>query len=170
MDTFKKQEILKPYFENSYGCAAFSSVAKGGLFFVGGAYGKGRVYKLPKEEFVGTVELIQASGGWVLGGEVYQEIIFFETETDFTRFTQGNFEFGADAKVVALTAAASAKATTMGNQGIQLGTNADDTEVKGAGKDATPEYTKGMKVFTVTLGGLMYQATISGQKFNVKMS
>ena len=166
MDTFKKQEVLKPYFENSYGCATFASVAKGGLFFVGGAYGKGSVYKLPTEEIVGSVELFQASGGWVLGGEVYQEIIFFETETDFARFTQGNFEFGADAKVVALTAAASAKATTMGNQGIQMGANADDTKISGVG----PEYTKGMKVFTVTLGGLMYQATISGQKFNVKMS
>merc|ERR1739841_38463 len=100
------------------------------------------------------------------GGEVYQEIIFFETETDFTRFTQGNFEFGADAKVVALTAAASTKATTMGSQGVQMGTSADDTQIK----DVGPEYTKGMKVFTVTLGGFMYQATISGQKFNVKMS
>mmetsp|Transcript_16689 Transcript_16689/g.25318 ORF Transcript_16689/g.25318 Transcript_16689/m.25318 type:complete len:171 (-) Transcript_16689:64-576(-) len=170
MDTFKKQEILKPYFENSYGCAAFSSVAKGGIFFVGGAYGKGSVYKLPEEEVVGTVELIQASGGFVLGGEVYAEIIFFQTEADFKRFTEGNFEFGADAKVVALTAAASTKATTMGNQGIQVGITADGTQVGGANKDAAPEYTKGMKVFTVSLGGLMYQATISGQKFNVSMS
>mmetsp|Transcript_16160 Transcript_16160/g.26440 ORF Transcript_16160/g.26440 Transcript_16160/m.26440 type:complete len:171 (-) Transcript_16160:63-575(-) len=169
MDTFKKQEVLKPYFESSYGCAAFSSVAKGGIFIVGGAYGKGSVYKLPAEEVVGTVELIQACGGWVLGGEVYQEIIFFQTEADFTRFTEGNFEFGADAKVVALSAAASTKATTMGNQGIQVGLSADDTQVAGSIKNAVPEYTKGMKVFTVTLGGLMYQATISGQKFNVTM-
>jgi len=128
------------------------------------------VYKLPEEEVVGTVELIQASGGFVLGGEVYAEIIFFQTEADFKRFTEGNFEFGADAKVVALTAAASAKATTMGNQGIQVGMTADGTQVGGANKDAAPEYTKGMKVFTVSLGGLMYQATISGQKFNVSMS
>ena len=128
------------------------------------------MYKLPEEEVVGTVELIQASGGFVLGGEVYAEIIFFQTEADFTRFVDGNFEFGADAKVVALTAAASAKATTMGNQGIQVGMTADGTQVGGANKDAVPEYTKGMKVFTVSLGGLMYQATISGQKFNVSMS
>eukprot|EP00985_Skeletonema_marinoi_P008622 scaffold3940_cov115-Skeletonema_marinoi.AAC.4 len=145
MDTFKKQEILKPYFENSYGCAAFSSVAKGGIFVVGGAYGKGSVYKLPEEEVVGTVELIQASGGFVLGGEVYAEIIFFQTEADFTRFVEGNFEFGADAKVVALTASASTKATTMGNQGIQVGMTANGTQVGGANKDAAPEYTKGMK-------------------------
>jgi hypothetical protein len=171
MDTFKKQPILKPYFDHSYGCAAFSSVAKGGIFFVGGAYGKGSIYKLPSEEIVGSVDLIQASGGFVLGGEVYQEIIFFETEADFNRFTDGNrnFEFAADAKVVALTAAASAKATTIGNQGIQVGLTADTTQVAGSNNSTTPEYTKGYKVFTVTLGGLMYQATIAGQKFNINM-
>ena len=31
-----------------------------------------------------------------------------------------------------------------------------------------PEYTKGMKVFTLTLGGLMYEATVAGQKFIIK--
>ncbi|KAL7448868.1 hypothetical protein ACHAWC_000991, partial [Mediolabrus comicus] len=118
---------------------------------------------------VGSVDLIQANSGFVLGGEVYQEIIFFETESDFKRFTDGNFEFAADAKVVALTAAASAKATSMGNQGVQVGLTADGTQVAGANKGAAPEYTKGMKVFTVTIGGLMYQATIAGQKFNVTM-
>ena len=169
MDTFKKQEVLKPYFEHSYGCAVFSSVAKGGIFFVGGGYGKGRVYKLPSEEIVGSVNLIQANLGWMLGGKVDQEIIFFETEADFKRFTDGNLEFAADAKVVALTAAASAKATTMGNQGVQVGLTPDGTQVAGAHKDSAPEYTKGMKVFTVTIGGLMYQATIAGQKFNVTM-
>lgn len=50
MDTFRKQETLKQYFDQSYGCAAFSSVAKGGLFFVGGAYGAGDIYKLQHGE------------------------------------------------------------------------------------------------------------------------
>ena len=172
MDTFKKQEALKPYFENSYGCAVFSSVAKGGLSIIGGAYGKGSVCKLPTEEIVGSVELVQASVGFVLGGEVYQEIIFFETEADFTRFVEGNFEFAADAKVVALTASASAKATTMGNQCIQVGLTADDTKPIGDAKrdTSTTQYYKGTKVFTVSLGGLMYQATIAGQKFTVKLN
>ena len=102
------------------------------------------------------------------GGEVYSEIVFFQTEADFDRFTQGNFEFSADAKAVALTAAVGTKATTMGNQGVQAGLTADGTGVAGFNKDAPPEYTKGMKVFTLTLGGLMYQATIAGQKFNIK--
>ena len=69
MDTFKKQDDLKPYFEQSYGCAAFSNVAKVGIFFVGGAYGGGDIYKFVdgKEESSGKVDLIQAFGGFVLG-------------------------------------------------------------------------------------------------------
>ena len=116
--------------------------------------------------FIGKVDLIQAAAGWILGGEVFSEIIFFETESDYQRFMTGNFEFSANAKAVALTAAISAKGTTMGNQGVQAGLNADTTEVKGF--NGNPEYTKGMKVFTVTLGGLMYEATVAGQKFNIK--
>eukprot|EP00571_Detonula_confervacea_P014204 CAMPEP_0172297944 /NCGR_PEP_ID=MMETSP1058-20130122/799_1 /TAXON_ID=83371 /ORGANISM="Detonula confervacea, Strain CCMP 353" /LENGTH=169 /DNA_ID=CAMNT_0013007169 /DNA_START=26 /DNA_END=535 /DNA_ORIENTATION=+ len=168
MEIFRKQDTLKPYFEQSYGCAAFSNVAKGGIFFVGGAYGAGDIFKLVdgKEEQVGKVDLIQAMVGWVLGGEVYSEIVFFETEADYTRFMTGNFEFSADAKAVALTAAVSTKATTMGNTGIQAGMTAEATSVRGF--NSTPEYTKGMKVFTVTIGGLMYQATVAGQKFNIK--
>ena len=171
MDTFRKQEVLKPYFEQSYGCAAFSSVAKGGIFFVGGAYGSGDVYKLVDggkgQEKVCGVDLIQAGGGFVLGGEVFSEIVFFETESDFDRFMEGNLEFSADAKAVALTATVETAATTMGNKGIQGGLTADGTSVRGF-DGGQLEYQKGMKIFTVTLGGLMYQATISGQKFNIK--
>eukprot|EP00579_Thalassiosira_antarctica_P008936 CAMPEP_0201882312 /NCGR_PEP_ID=MMETSP0902-20130614/13603_1 /ASSEMBLY_ACC=CAM_ASM_000551 /TAXON_ID=420261 /ORGANISM="Thalassiosira antarctica, Strain CCMP982" /LENGTH=172 /DNA_ID=CAMNT_0048410769 /DNA_START=59 /DNA_END=577 /DNA_ORIENTATION=+ len=171
MDVFKKQGTLKSYFEQSYGCAAFSSVAKGGVFFAGGAYGAGDIYKFVdgKEEHAGKVDLIQVVVGFVLGGEVYSEIVFFETEGDYTRFISGNFEFSADAKAVALTAAISANATTLGNQGIQAGLTAEQTSVKGFNEsDKKPEYTKGMKVFTLTLGGLMYEATVGGQKFNIK--
>lgn len=170
METFKKQETLKPYFEQSYGCASFPNVAKAGVFFVGGAYGAGEVYKLVdgRGEATGRkVDLVQASVGFVLGGEVYSEIVFFETESDYDRFLSGNFEFSADAKAVALTAAVQANATTMGNTGIQGGVTSEHTSVRGF-DGGRPEYTKGMKVFTLTHGGLMYQATIAGQKFNVK--
>merc|ERR1711971_1031828 len=85
---------------------------------------------------------------------------------DYARFMDGNFEFSANAKAVALTAGVSARVTTMGNQGVQGGLTAEQTSVRGFGE--TPEYTKGMKVFTLTLGGLMYEATVGGQKFNIK--
>ena len=171
MDQFQKQEALVPYFANSYGCAVFSSVAKGGIFFVGGAYGAGEIYKLSSDgserTLVGKCDLIQAVGGFVLGGEVFSEIIFFETEADYNHFMTGNFEFSANAKAVALTAAVTMKATTMGNTGLQGGITADQTQVTGFDSGKV-EYTKGMKVFTLSLGGLMYEATIGGQKFNIK--
>lgn len=107
--------------------------------------------------------MIHANVGWTLGGAVYQEIIFFETEKDFKDFTSGHFEFSADAGAVALTAAATTKATTMGNQGPQYGLTPDMTEI--SGPDAAT-YRKGTAVFTLTLGGFMYQATVGGQQFS----
>jgi lipid-binding SYLF domain-containing protein len=166
MEAFRKQPSLEPYFTTSYGCAVFPTIAKGGAFFVGGAYGKGDIYTLHnnQEKQIAKVELVQASVGWILGGEAFSQIIFFETEADYSRFMAGNFQFEANAKAVALSAAVSANATTMGNQGIVGGLTQEERNIP-AGK---LEYTKGMKVFTVTMGGLMYEATIGGQKFIVK--
>jgi hypothetical protein len=108
--------------------------------------------------------MMQLSVGFQFGGQVYSEIIFFETERDYMHFISDSFEFGADANVVALTASASAKATTMGNQSITAGMTSADLTIE---QDAM-KYTKGMAVFTITLGGLMYEATISGQRFTTK--
>lgn len=85
-------------------------------------------------------------------------------QTGFSRIlcvVIGNFEFGAEASAVALTASASAKVTTMGNQGVTSGITAGKAHLDNAGG-----YAKGAAVFTVALGGLMYQATIAGQKFS----
>ena len=163
MEHFKKQEALRPYFENSYGFAVFGTVAKAGIG-IGGAGGTGAVYVNNKDgtqKMVGESTLMQVSFGFQFGGQVYSEIIFFETENDLTNFTSGNFEFGADANVCVLTASASASLSTMGNQGITAGVTAADTQIN----PHVCEYVKGMKVYTVALGGLMYQATIAGQKF-----
>jgi lipid-binding SYLF domain-containing protein len=162
MDLFKKQENLKPYFDAAYGCAVFGSVAKAG-FGIGGAGGKGDVYTLQGGETkVGEAKMMQLSFGFQFGGQVYSEIIFFDSEKDMENFTQGNFEFSADANVVALSASASTKASTMGVQGIQASLTSENITV---GATSNCEYTKGMAVFTIALGGLMYQATIGGQKF-----
>ena len=163
MESFRKQAGLEPYFENAYGFAVFDTIAKAGMG-IGGAGGHGDVYvSKPELKKVGESRMIQLSFGFQFGGQVYSEIIFFETERDFQNFTNGNFEFGADANVVALSASASTSATTMGNQGPKAGLSSDLVNV--AEGLTRVEYTKGMKVFTLTRGGLMYQATISGQKF-----
>eukprot|EP00339_Tiarina_fusa_P023599 CAMPEP_0117033396 /NCGR_PEP_ID=MMETSP0472-20121206/23863_1 /TAXON_ID=693140 ORGANISM="Tiarina fusus, Strain LIS" /NCGR_SAMPLE_ID=MMETSP0472 /ASSEMBLY_ACC=CAM_ASM_000603 /LENGTH=171 /DNA_ID=CAMNT_0004742297 /DNA_START=35 /DNA_END=550 /DNA_ORIENTATION=+ len=163
MDNFLKQEGLKEYFEHSYGYAIFPAIAKAGMG-IGGAGGKGDVYAKTSDDGtakkVGESRMLQLSFGLQFGGQVYSEIIFFEAERDFVNFTDGNFEFGADANVVALTASAGAQASTLGAQ-ASAGFSADDVKVGTGGLG----YVKGMKVFTVALGGLMYQATIGGQKF-----
>jgi len=167
MDLFKKQQKLKPYFETAYGCAVFEQVAKAG-FGIGGAGGNGEVYVFGKGKDnvkkVGGSTLLQVSFGFQFGGQVFSEIIFFASQKDFENFTQENFEFSADANVVALNASASAKVSTMGNQSITVGMSPDKMEL---GYDSC-QYTNGMAVFTVALGGLMYEATVSGQKFTYK--
>ena len=113
--------------------------------------------------------MFQLSVGWQLGGQVYSEIIFFESQKDFDNFTGGNFEFGADANVVALTASASVKASTIGNQTVQAGWTPKEIEVDNARPELNKAvYSKGMSVFTIVKGGLMYEASVKGQKFNYK--
>ncbi|MGI9323255.1 MAG: hypothetical protein ACR2PJ_06720, partial [Pseudomonadales bacterium] len=44
LDIFESVASVQPFFEDAYAYAVFPRVAKGGLFFIGGARGKGRVY------------------------------------------------------------------------------------------------------------------------------
>jgi lipid-binding SYLF domain-containing protein len=154
---FKKARESGSYFGKSYGYAVFPTIGKGGVV-VGGAYGQGRVYE--KGKYVGDTSVTQLSVGFQLGGEAFSEIIFFADQNAFKEFTQGNFEFGAQAQAVAITAGASAATTTTGNTAGASITQHDSKNV------ATPY--KGMTTFTVAKGGLMYEASIGGQKFNYK--
>jgi lipid-binding SYLF domain-containing protein len=143
------------FFAKSYGYAVFPTIGKGGMV-VGGAYGKGRVYEQGK--YVGDTSVTQLSVGFQLGGQAYSQIVFFEDKRAFDEFTNGNFEFDAEASAVAITAGASAGASTAGSSAGASGGKHDATTV---GK-----YYKGMAVFTVAKGGLMYEASIGGQKFS----
>ncbi len=144
------------FFNKSYGYAVFPTIGKGGIG-IGGAYGKGRVFT--GGNHVGDTSMTQLTVGFQLGGEAYSQIIFFEDKRAFDEFTSGNFEFSATASAVAITAGASAAATTTGSSaGASGGKN--DATTKSAG------YYKGMAVFTVAKGGLMYEASIGGQKFS----
>ena len=154
---FKEAGESAQFFDNSYGYAVFPTIGKGGIG-IGGAYGKGRVYANGKH--VGNTSMAQLTAGFQLGGQAYSQIIFFEDKRAFDEFTSGNFEFGAQATAVAITAGVSAGATTTG---ASAGASGGQHDAKTAGS-----YYKGMAVFTVAKGGLMYEATISGQKFNFK--
>ncbi len=105
---------------------------------IGGAYGKGLV--IHEDKTVGNTSLSQITLGFQLGGQVYAEYIMFRDKTAFDHFTRGNFEMGAQVSAVAVTLGASADAN----------------------------YDGGVAVFTIASGGLMYEATIGGQKFKYK--
>ena len=145
------------YIDTAYGYAVFPTIGKAGVV-VGGAHGKGRVYQ--KGKHIGDASMTQVTVGAQLGGEAYSEMIFFEDERALKEFTSGNFEFGADAHAVAITAAAGAK----------TGTTGSSAGASGGKKDAATvgKYHKGMATFTVTKGGLMYEASVGGQKFGYK--
>jgi len=155
ISVFKNAGESGDFFGNSYGYAVFPTIGKGGIG-IGGAYGKGRVYAGGKH--VGDTSMTQVTVGFQLGGEAYSQIIFFEDKRAFDEFTSGNFEFSATASAVAITAGASAAATTTGSSAGASGGQHDAT-TKGS-------YYKGMAVFTVAKGGLMYEASIGGQKFS----
>jgi lipid-binding SYLF domain-containing protein len=157
VNLFKNAGESSLYFKNAYGYAVFPTIGKGGIG-VGGAYGKGRVYE--KGKYIGDTSMTQVTVGFQLGGQAYSEMIFFEDERSLKEFTGGNFEFGADASAIAITASANAKASTTGSSAGASGGKKDATTV-GA-------YYKGTSTFTVAKGGLMYEASVGGQKFSYK--
>src|SRR6202167_2915471 len=152
---FKNAGASGTFFGNSYAYAVFPTVGAGALG-VGGAYGKGRVYV--HGVYTGDATIGQVSLGFQAGGKAYSEIIFFEDKRALDEFESGNFEFGADASVVAITAGANASAATNGSSAGASGTEEDAT-TRGV-------YHKGMAVFTIAKGGLMYSAAVAGQKFS----
>jgi lipid-binding SYLF domain-containing protein len=103
---------------------------------VGGAFGRGELFESGQP--VGYCTLTQASIGLQLGGQTYTELIFFETRDALDRFKSGNFAFAAQVSAVALKSGASANA----------------------------KYANGVAVFTMGEQGLMYEASVGGQKFS----
>lgn len=147
---FRQAPTTQPFFQKAYGYAVFPTVGKGGVV-VGGAYGEGRVYR--GGAVTGDVSLVQLNIGFQLGGQTYSEIIFFQDKKAFDTFTSGSFSFGAQASAVAIAVGASA----------QAGSNGSSANIGDMQSDSL--YTLGMAVFTMTKGGLMYEASIGGQKF-----
>jgi lipid-binding SYLF domain-containing protein len=106
-------------------------------FGIGGARGKGLLYE--GGEITAEVTLSQLSVGFQWGGQAYSEFIFFKDDVALADFKRGNYELGAQASAVAVTTGASADAN----------------------------YSGGVAIFTQAKGGLMYEASVGGQKFKV---
>ena len=139
IENFKKIPVVAEFFDGAHGYAVFPSIGKGGLG-IGGSHGKGQVYR----------------------GQAYAQIIFFENEQALTQFIGGNFEFSASASAIAVQATAEARASTE-TTGASAG--ASKTSEKAT---ANAQYQDGVVVFTMAKGGLMYAATIAGQKYSYK--
>lgn len=161
IEVFRKAGESGAFFDNSYGYAIFPTIGKGGIG-IGGAHGKGKVYQQGSP--IGTSKMTQLTIGLQLGGQAYSQIIFFENEDALKNFTSGNFEFGAQATAVAITAGVSAEANTGG------GTSAGASGGKNDATTTSRGYRKGMAIFTVAKGGLMYEASLGGQKYSYTAS
>jgi lipid-binding SYLF domain-containing protein len=156
INVFKQSPQVQPYFKNAYGYAVFPTVGKGGLG-IGGAYGKGQVYR--GGEVTGITKLMKVSIGFQAGGQAFSQIIFFQDKRAYDEFTSGQFAFDAQASAVAITAGVQAQA---GSTGATAGASAGPKTAA----HAETNYYKGMAIFVHAKGGLMYEAAIAGQKFS----
>ena len=128
---------VQRFFDKSSGYVIIPTVGKAG-FGIGGARGKGLLYENGASTAI--ITLSQLSFGFQWGGQAYSEFIFFEDAAALGDFKRGNYELGAQASAVAVTA--------------------------GVSTDA--EFNGGMAIFTQAKGGLMYEAAVGGQKFKVE--
>jgi lipid-binding SYLF domain-containing protein len=106
-----------------------------GAMGIGAAHGAGTVFR--GGEAIGASRMTQVTIGFQLGGQAYSEIVFLKDKATMDRFKRGELEFSAQVSAVAATEGAAAQA----------------------------EFSSGIAVFTMTKGGLMYEASVGGQAF-----
>lgn len=106
-----------------------------GAIGIGGAYGEGQVFGEGK--LIGFSSLSQGTIGVQLGAQAYSEVIFFQDKATLDQFAQGQWALSADATAVAAA----------------------------EGVSAHRDYERGVMVFTVAKGGLMFEASVGGQRF-----
>lgn len=131
----KKAPKIQAKVDSAYGYAIFPEIKKAGIG-VGGAGGKGVVYK--SGALIGESKMSQASIGLQLGAQKYMQLILFENSDAYESFTGGKLKFDAQVSAVAIEA--------------------------DSGSLNTP-YKSGFLIYTMADGGLMFAATVAGQKF-----
>ena len=132
----EKDPQLEPLLEEAAGYVVFPEVGKGGLLF-GGAFGRGAVYERGGK-FIGYATVSQASVGGVAGGQMYAQLVVFETRDQLNYFKRGDqMRLSAQASAIAIN--------------------------EGAANSTT--YDNGVAVFIMPRGGLMADASLSGQEF-----
>jgi lipid-binding SYLF domain-containing protein len=106
-----------------------------GAVGIGAAAGGGEVFEHGK--LIGTCEMSQVTVGAQLGGQEYAEVIFFETKGALEGMKVDEWAMSAGVNAVAAAESASADA----------------------------KYKNGVQVFTIAKSGLMFEASVGGQKF-----
>ena len=109
-----------------------------GAIGIGGAGGQGIVYQ--DHVPTGQSGMSQATIGLALGGQQYSEVIFFENKDAYDNFINEKVKFNSQTSAVAISSGASADVA----------------------------YISGMAVFTMAKGGLMFEASLGGQRFTFK--
>ena len=146
-DVGEANSTIKEFNEKDPGMSKIFSSAYGYAVFpgigkgglgVGGASGKGTLFK--SGTAVADTKMTQITIGFQAGGQKYAEVIFFENAEKYNEFFSGSYEFAAQVSAVALTSGVSADA----------------------------KYENGILVVTMAIGGLMYEASVGGQKFKVE--
>jgi len=103
---------------------------------VGGAHGKGVVYEHGKK--IGRSTLSQVTVGLQLGGQEYSEVVIFKDQAALNNFKKGHLKLSGQASAVAVKERVS----------VDLA------------------YRDGIAIVTMAKGGLMYEASVGGQKFS----
>ncbi len=106
-----------------------------GAVGIGAAAGDGQVFEQGK--LIGTCKMTQVTVGAQLGGQEYSEVIFFETKGALDGMKANEWAMSAGVNAVAAAESASADA----------------------------KYKNGVLVFTIAKSGLMFEASVGGQKF-----
>jgi lipid-binding SYLF domain-containing protein len=107
-----------------------------GGLVVGGAHGTGILFENGSP--TGKVTMNQVSVGAQAGGQEFSQIVFYETPKVLAELKAGKAELGGQLSAVALK----------------------------SGAAAGTQFKNGVAVFTAAKGGLMYEASVGGQKFD----
>ena len=135
MDLFKKTDPTMVKLFNEAAGYVVFPSVTKGGIGIGAAHGNGDVFDAGRR--VGMATLTQTTIGLQLGGQEYAEMIFFETREALDQFKTSQLTFSAQVSAVA---------------GAEGAAN-------------TAKYQQGVLVFTIAKGGLMFEASIGGQKF-----
>lgn len=139
--------VIAKFKEKNPGLGKFFDHAQGyavfptvgkGAIGIGGARGKGFVYEHGK--LIGRSTLTQVTIGLQLGGQAYSEIVFLEDAKAMESFKRGRLKLDGQASAIAITARAA----------LDLA------------------YRNGVAIVTMAKGGLMYEASVGGQKFSFR--